>query len=282
MCVKGMKSDFDFSNEVSLVTGAGRGIGLAISEKLADLGSTVALMARSSEELQIAANEIRTRGGNAHVFSCDVSDLDNVKQNVEEIENRLGPIKYLVNNAGVTGAAGRDWEVDPLQWWRTMEINVKGAFNCGHVVLKHMVERRQGRIVNVSSSSAELIIPFMSSYGVSKAALTHLTASTAEAAGEFGISIFSYCPGLVRTKMTDYMEKTNDLPIIARQGMMDAFNSGKNVQPSYSAEGVAYLLSGKADVLSGRHLDVREDLEGLVRKSKDIIEKDLLRLRIPR
>ena len=70
-----MKFDFDFSNEVSLITGAGRGIGLAISQKLAGLGSTVALMARSSEELQIAANEINANGGKAHVFSCDVSDF---------------------------------------------------------------------------------------------------------------------------------------------------------------------------------------------------------------
>ena len=277
-----MRFDFDFSNEVSLITGAGRGIGLAVSQELAGLGSTVALMARSSDELQIAADEINSNGGNAHVFSCDVSDLDSVKQNVKKIENGLGPIKYLVNNAGVTGAAGRDWEVDPIRWWKTMEINVKGAFNCSHVILKGMVERRQGRIVNVSSSSAELVIPFMSSYGVSKAALTHLTTSSAEAAREFGVSIFSYCPGLVRTKITDYMEKTNELPIDARQGMIDACDSGKNVHPSFSAEGVSYLLSGKADILSGRHLDVREDLETLVKKSKEIIDKDLLRLRIPR
>ena len=277
-----MRYDFDFSNEVSLVTGAGRGIGLAISNELSNLGSTVALMARSPEELHVASKTIKAKGGKAESFVCDVSDLESVKHNIKEIENKLGPIKYLVNNAGVTGATGRDWEVDPVRWWRTMEVNLKGAFNCSHIVLKGMIGRRQGRIVNVSSSSAELIIPFMSSYGVSKAALTHLTTSSAEAAREFGVSIFSYCPGLVRTKMTDYMEKTNDLPIIARQGMIDAFDSGKNVNPLFSAEGVAYLLSGKADVLSGRHLDVREDLDSLVKKSKVIIDKDLLRLRIPR
>ena len=277
-----MRYDFDFSNEVSLVTGAGRGIGLAISNELSNLGSTVALMARSPEELHVVSKTIKAKGGKAESFVCDVSDLESVKHNIKEIENKLGPIKYLVNNAGVTGATGRDWEVDPVRWWRTMEVNLKGAFNCSHIVLKGMIGRRQGRIVNVSSSSAELIIPFMSSYGVSKAALTHLTTSSAEAAREFGVSIFSYCPGLVRTKMTDYMEKTNDLPIIARQGMIDAFDSGKNVNPLFSAEGVAYLLSGKADVLSGRHLDVREDLDSLVKKSKEIIDKDLLRLRIPR
>ena len=202
-----MSEDTNLSGQVALVTGGGRGIGRALALGLAAAGAAVAVSARTEAQLAETVDLITKSGGRAAV-----SDRVAVEEMVTGVEDELGPIDLLVNNAGVPGAPGRDWEADPDRWWRVIEINVRGPFLCSWAVVPGMIKRRRGRIVNISSSSAYQSNPYLSSYPASKAALTNMSRSLADATREYGVSVFAYCPGLVRTEMTDFMEGSPELP----------------------------------------------------------------------
>ena len=128
--------------QVALVTGGGRGIGRAIGEALAAAGARVALAARSGDELAEAVGAVEAAGGVARGWRLDVTDLGAVAGVVEEAEAALGPVTLLVNNAGTAQEPGPLWEADPGDWWRDLEVHVRGAFNCCRAVLPGMVERR--------------------------------------------------------------------------------------------------------------------------------------------
>ena len=277
-----MNEKIDLSGQVALITGGGRGIGRALAQGLAAAGAAVAVTARTEQQLAETVQLIDDAGGRAIALPADVSDRSAVDRLVAAIEQQIGPIDLLVNNAGVAGAPGRDWEVDADRWWRTIEINVRGPFLCSRAVLPGMVARRRGRIVNVSSSSAELPGPYMSSYGASKAALTHMTNSLAAATLEYGISVFAYAPGLVRTAMTDYMGGSSEVPQQIRDSFHEAFKAGVSVPAERSAQGLLFLASGRADALTGRYPDVRLGLEGLVERAEEVERDDLYALRIRR
>ena len=131
---------------VALVTGGGRGIGASIARELADGGMRVAVTGRTQAQVEAVAGEI---GGLALVG--DVSRRDNVEAWVRRVEEDLGPVDLLVDNAGIESAAGPLWEQDPDAWWHVFEVNVLGAMLCCRAVLPGMIERRSGRIVNIGS-----------------------------------------------------------------------------------------------------------------------------------
>lgn len=276
-----MSEGTDLSGQVALVTGGGRGIGRALALGLATAGAAVAVSARTEGQLAETVELISNSGGRAATFPADVSDRSAVEEMVTGVEDELGPIDLLVNNAGVPGAPGRDWEADPDRWWRVIEINVRGPFLCSWAVVPGMIKRRRGRIVNVSSSSAYQSNPYLSSYPASKAALTNMSRSLADATREYGVSVFAYCPGLVRTEMTDFMEGSPELPEVATATIRKAFQTGFSVPPETSAEGLLFLASGKADALSGRHLDVRWGLEEIAARAEEIEQKGLYVLTLP-
>ena len=276
-----MNEKTDLSGQVALITGGGRGIGRALAQGVAAAGGAVAVASRTERELAETVGLIEDASGDVAAFPADVSDPSAVERLVASVEQRLGPIDLLVNNAGVARPTGRDWEVDPDTWWRTIEVNVRGPYLCSRAVVPGMIARRRGRIVNVSSSSAYLAGPLMSCYGASKAALTHMTRSLAVATREYGISVFAYAPGLVRTAMTDYLERSPEVPGEVRDGFRAAFRTeGMAVPPERSAEGLLLLASGKADALTGRYLDVRWGLADLVRRAAEIERDDLYTLQI--
>ena len=119
-----MTSSKPLSNQVALVTGAGRGIGKSISSHLASLGATVVLCARSRQELDVLAREISSAGGNALPITCDVSDLRSVENAAAEVEKAHHHLDILVNNAGTGGPFGTFCENDPDEWWRCQEVNL--------------------------------------------------------------------------------------------------------------------------------------------------------------
>src|SRR5262249_54052018 len=136
------------SGTVAVVTGGGRGIGRAIALALARHGAAVTITARSVGELDSTLGELRTIHDRTIAVRSDVTDRASVDDMVSQTEARLGPIDFLVNNAGSAGVIGPIWETDPDDWWREVEVNLRGPLLCARAVLPGMIARRSGRIVN--------------------------------------------------------------------------------------------------------------------------------------
>ncbi len=120
---------------VALVTGGGRGIGQIVARALAEAGAAVALVSRSVDELNHTVRLIEAAGGTAAAVTADVADPENLAAAVSELQGRLGPIDLLVNNAGIVGPIGPLWEVDPTEWWTTMDVNLRGLVLSSQLVL---------------------------------------------------------------------------------------------------------------------------------------------------
>jgi NAD(P)-dependent dehydrogenase (short-subunit alcohol dehydrogenase family) len=187
--------------QVAIVSGGGRGIGFAIAQALGAAGAAVALIARSEAELHAAASTVRSMGSRALPLPADVTDGVGVRQVVEQTERELGPVTLLVNNAGTPGSVGPDWEVDAAEWWRCIEVSVRGAFLCTQAVLPLMLARGSGRIINVASLTGVRPRPFLTGTSVAKTALIRFAEGLAAETQDRGIQVFAIHPGAVRTDM---------------------------------------------------------------------------------
>jgi NAD(P)-dependent dehydrogenase (short-subunit alcohol dehydrogenase family) len=179
---------------VSVITGGGRGIGRVLAQALAGAGAAVGLIARSGLELAETARLVEACGGTAAAAGADVTDERAAAQAIATLVSRLGPVDLLVNNAGVSGPAGDAWQVDADQWWRAVEINLRGVFLCSRAVLPAMAARGTGRVVNITSQAGVYRWPQVSAYSVSKAAVIKFTENLAAEASRSGIRVFSVTP----------------------------------------------------------------------------------------
>ena len=274
-----MAESIDLSGQVALVTGGGRGIGRAVALALAEVGASVAVTARTETQVDETVRMIQAKGGTAGAFPADVSDPKTVDRLVNDVTACFGPVDLLVNNAGLSGPPGRDWEHDSELWWYVISVNVRGPYLLSRAAIPGMIERGRGRIVNVLGSSSYLASPYNSAYTTSKAALYSLTRSLAAATAEYGISVFNYGPGLVRTELTEYMAGP-EMPRPAAEAMASALETDLRIEPEVSAEGVVYIASGKADAASGRYLDVRWGIEEMVARVVDSGDDELYTLQL--
>jgi NAD(P)-dependent dehydrogenase (short-subunit alcohol dehydrogenase family) len=258
---------------VALVTGASRGIGAAVAQRLAADGWRVAVAARSGDDLAGVAN-----AADALAVRVDVTDANAVAAAVCSVESQLGAVTLLVNNAGTGGDGGPTWEKEPAAWWRVFEVNVLGPFLCARVVLPGMCARGSGRIVNVASNAAFFQLDedwnaqIDSAYQASKAALVRLTEALAAEARGYGVQVFAISPGMVKTSMTeDVFADIWDDPSVW-------------TPPERAADLVAFLASGALDRLSGRYIHAASDAwEEMPGRAGAIVDGDLhaLRLRTP-
>ena len=170
---------------------------------LARAGAAVGIVARSSEELATSLTLIEEQGGVAAAATADVTDRRAMTTAIEQLRRELGPVDILVNNAGIVGPIGPMWEVDLDAWWRAMEVNVRGILIGTQLVLPEMVERRHGRILNMTSQAGAYRWPMVSGYSVSKAAVVKLTENLARETSRYGVSVFSVHPGLLPIGMSD-------------------------------------------------------------------------------
>jgi NAD(P)-dependent dehydrogenase (short-subunit alcohol dehydrogenase family) len=270
----GDSAPVDLSGSVAVVTGGGRGVGRAIARSLADAGAAVAVVARNEKELEEAAESIRQRGGEATPLPADVTDPASVDRLARETERRLGPVDILVNNAGACRAIGPVWEAGVDDWRQDVESSLLGAFLCTRAFLAKMVERRFGRIINVSSYAAIRATPHMAAYGCAKAALLHFTNSVAAETADHGICVFALTPGRVRTAMTKHMVESS-----AGQRWLDT--DMRDSLPAERAGELAVLLAGgRADALTGRFVHVLDDVHDLIRRVDEIRQDDLYVLRL--
>lgn len=269
-----------FTGQVAVVTGGGRGIGRAIAQALAEEGASIAVVARSEGQLAETTTLIREVGGEAIAIVGDVSDRQAVIQMAEQVVQQLGPVDILVNNAGRHHALGPLWLVDPDEWWKDIECNLLSTFLCMHTILPSMIKRRQGRIINVSSGAGNLPRPHSTAYTSSKAAVTRLTESAAISAKPYDVSIFAIHPGSVRTAMADYLVNSEEASkwVPEYRTVYDE----TEIPAERVGDLVVFLASGKADLLTGRFLDVYDDIQELVKQTEAIQRQDLYTLRLRR
>ena len=263
--------------QAALVTGAGRGIGRAIALALGDAGAAVAACARSEDEVSGVAGQIEGRGGHALALRCDVTDRQEVEGMVAAVEEAIGPVDLLVNNAGRFGPVGPLAATDPDDWWQALEVNLRGPLYCARAVLPGMLARGRGRIVNVSSGVGFAAIPMLSAYVVSKTALYRLSENLAAETRGHGVTVFAIDPGLVRTAISESALSCGEPGI--EQWFTGAFANQEDVSPQSAAALVAYLASGAADALSGRNIDVSDDVAQMAARAAEIQEHDLYVLR---
>jgi NAD(P)-dependent dehydrogenase (short-subunit alcohol dehydrogenase family) len=228
-----------------------------------------------AETVELAAHH----DGQARAFPLDVTDRTAVAAMTAAVEQQLGPITLLVNNAAVASPLGPIWEVDADAWWRTLEINLRGTFLCAQAVLPGMIARGRGRIINVASGAGLGVMAHASAYVTSKAAVIRLSENMAAECSAQSIAVFALGPGTVRTTMTDYLAYSE----AGRRWLPwgEAFmESGVTVPPERAAEMVVVLASGRADGLSGRFLELTDDIDGLIERVEEITRDDRYTMRL--
>jgi len=251
----------ELAGQVALVTGGGRGIGANIARELAAARMRVAVCARTREQVDVVAREIGGLG-----VAADVSVRNDVESMVAAVERELGPIDFLANNAGISDRSTQIWDYDPREWWNVFEVNVLGAFLVSRTVLPGMIDRRRGRIANTGSGSGYLPGQKTTAYGPSKAAVYRFGEGLALQVAEYGIAVFTFSPGLVRTEMTSGF-----------------FDDSPWTPPELAPRLVRVLASGRADTLSGRYIHAEhDDVEDLIRRADEIADGDLNAIRLQR
>ncbi len=191
-----------FEGTTAVVTGGASGIGLAIAEALTGRGTRVAIFDLQADKLDHEVARLRAGGATVTGHVVDVCDRAEISAAVADVHEQLGPVLILVNNAGVEQFGSFASITDEL-WDRVMAINLRGPFMCAQAVLPDMKAAGWGRIVNISSSSAQSGQPYMAAYVSSKAGLIGLTKSMALELGPRGITVNTIPPGMVVTPMTD-------------------------------------------------------------------------------
>ncbi len=238
---------------VTLVTGAGRGIGKATTELLSARGARVMAVSRSEAELASLGVEYAV---------ADLGTADGCALAVEETVRRLGPVEVFVCNHGIGSADERViWEQDPDAWSGTMRINLDGPFHLSRLLLRSMVERGYGRAVYTSSTAARVAEPAAAAYNSSKHGLLGLMRSVAQDGGAYGITSNAVLPGWVRTEMAERSARTaaRDRGVSPQQ-IWDERDSlylrGRVVMPGEVAELIAFLASEESSGVSGQAITV--------------------------
>jgi len=274
----------DLAGQVALVTGGGGGLGREIALQLAAAGAGVAVVARSQDQLAETVALVEAADGRAVAAPADVTDFAAVEAVVGSIEQSLGPIDFLVNNAGVSGPVAPLWESDPEQWWRAVETNLRGAFLCCRAILPGLVARKHGRIVNVTSNAGIYRWPYLSAYAISKAAVIKLTENLAVETKKHGVKVFSINPGMLRAGMTASLLAAPvppESPVgVVASWFRQEMDAGREVPLERGAALITRVAAGHADALAGRYFSVYDDLDELVARAATIRRDDLYTLRL--
>lgn len=236
------------TGRVVAVTGASRGIGREIALQFAAQGAKVAALATTQANAE-ATRAMLPSGTASVACACDVADPASVEAAFKQIEDALGPVEILVNNAGVT----RDtlmMRMSEDDWDRVLDVNLKGAWNCTKAVMRGMMKARWGRIVNVTSIVGLGGAAGQANYAASKAGLIGLTKSTAKELGSRGVTCNAVAPGFIETDMT------HDLPEEFRDHVVKTAPAGRLGTLADVAAVVLFLASEESAYVTGQTLIV--------------------------
>jgi len=239
-----------FKDKVVLVTGSSKGIGKSLAEDFAAHGSKVCINYSSSEEkAEQVAESIKSSGGVCMTARADISEEDDVKQMFKQIENNLGKVDILINNAGIT-KDNLFIRMKTSEFDDVIDINLKGAFLCSKLAAKSMMKKRYGKIINISSVVAYTGNVGQANYVSSKSGLVGLTKSLSLELASRGIRVNAVAPGFIETEMTESL--TDDV----KQDMKSKIPLAEFGKPEDINGTVRFLASPDSDYITGQVLHV--------------------------
>ncbi|MEQ6389177.1 SDR family oxidoreductase [Bacillaceae bacterium S4-13-58] len=240
---------FSLEGKVAIVTGGGRGLGRQMALAYADAGAKVMICSRKIEACQQVVKEMEDNGGEALALECNIADPEQVQEVVQKTLDHFGTIDILVNNSGATWGAPV-LEMPYEAWQKVMNVNVTGTFLMSQAVAKHMMEKKQGKIINIASvagfGGADPRIMDTICYNTSKGAVITFTKDLATKLGEHQINVNAIAPGFFPTKMSKGVLEMGGQMIIERTPL-------RRLGGDNDIEGVAIFLASKAsDYMTGQ------------------------------
>ncbi|HEV3112401.1 MAG TPA: SDR family NAD(P)-dependent oxidoreductase [Candidatus Binataceae bacterium] len=239
----------------AVITGGASGIGLAISQRLAQDGASVAVFDVDYAGAERLVKQLQADGSSALAVKVDVSDRRQVDGAVREVRDKLGPIQVLVNCAGIEGFEPFQ-SITEASWDRIMAVNLKGTFNCTQAVVSDMIAAGWGRIINISSSSAQSGAAKMTHYAASKAGVIGFTKALALELGRAGITVNTIPPGSIDTPMLRRAAAAGHLGGAGVEQIAAAMPVGRAGTPEDIAAACAFLASGEAGYITGQVIGV--------------------------
>ncbi|WP_168414927.1 glucose 1-dehydrogenase [Acinetobacter indicus] len=247
--MKGLK------DKVVIVTGGAGGIGSATCRRLAEEGAKVAIFDMNMTAAEQLAQEINQQNGQALAVQCDITNHNTVEQAVHQVESQLGPVDGLVNNAG--------WDIfkpfvktNPQEWDKLIQINLVGMLNMHFAVLKGMVERNTGSIVNIASDAARVGSSGEAVYAACKGGLLSFSKTLAREHSRHNIKINVICPGPTDTALLAGVTEGASNPEKLREAFIRSIPLGRLGQPEDLASAIAFFLSEDASFITGQVLSV--------------------------
>ncbi|MBB3111302.1 NAD(P)-dependent dehydrogenase (short-subunit alcohol dehydrogenase family) [Paenibacillus phyllosphaerae] len=238
----------------TLITGAGSGIGKSSALLFAKEGAVIAVNDISEEHGQQTVAEIKEAGGEAFFAGADVTDPDSVAAMVSKVIGELGAIDVLFNNAGISGV-GALHEVEPDVWDKVMNVNIRGVYLPSKYVLPHMMERRSGSIINMSSCIAEIGLARRASYAATKGAVLALTKSMQVDYAPYNIRVNALLPGTILTPFVEnYLRTSYEDPEAGIEGIKKRQLSGDLGRPEDVAKAALFLASDESSFMMGSPL----------------------------
>ncbi|HTP00582.1 MAG TPA: 3-oxoacyl-[acyl-carrier-protein] reductase [Anaerolineales bacterium] len=242
-----MPDSLTLENRVAIVTGGGRGIGRAIALEFARRGASVLVNDKSGESVVCA--EINDAGGKASCLKADISDFAEAQSLIKFAIDTFGDLHILVNNAGIT-RDGLILTMSEDDWDKVMAVNLKGTFNCSKAAVKHMIRKRYGRIINISSVAGQMGNAGQTNYASSKAGVIGFTKSLAREVASRSVTVNAIAPGFVDTEILKAMSPEI---LEAAVKLVPLGRKGKPEEIGYAA---AFLASEEAAYITGQVLGV--------------------------
>lgn len=242
---------FDLTGKVALITGASRGIGLAIAETFAKHGARVVLASRRAEGVEAAAASIREAGGEALGVACHAGKPEEIQNLVARAKAHFGQIDILVNNAGTNPYFGPLLDAEVAAWQKTFQVNLEGYYFAAREVASHLLLRgAPGSIINITSVTGLRAAPLQGIYGMTKAAVLSMTRTLAQELGHAGIRVNAIAPGLIDTRLSQMLISSDEI----RSMIVSRTPLGRVGKPEEIAGGALYLASDASSFMTGQVL----------------------------